>query len=75
MFDDGHSASMAAEAQGSASPAEKAPGPPKEAWESTNTVFTNDKAGMLGYDKDRVKKVIYEMSKVGLLKSSCISHK
>ena len=70
LSDDGHSASMAAEAQGIASPAEKkAPRPPKEAWESTNTVFTNDKAGMLGYDKDRVKKIIYEMSKVSMPES------
>lgn len=36
------------------------------AWESTNTVFTNEKAGMKGVDKDKIKKVIYEMSKVGL---------
>ena len=30
------------------------------------TVFTNAKAGMEGVDKEHVKKVVYEMSKVGL---------
>ena len=40
----------------------------QQAWKQTNTVFTNAKAGMDGVDKDRVKKVIYEMSKVN---SSC----
>ncbi len=35
-----------------------------QAWEQTNTVFTNEKAGMKGIDKDKIKKVIYEMSKV-----------
>ncbi len=28
------------------------------------TVFTNAKAGMDGVDKEKVKKVVYEMSKV-----------
>ena len=28
------------------------------------TVFTNDKAGMAAVDRDKVKKVVYEMSKV-----------
>ena len=37
-----------------------------QAWENTNTVFTNEKAGMKGVDKDKIKKVIYEMSKVCL---------
>lgn len=37
----------------------------QQAWKKTNTVFTNDKAGMQGVDKDRIKKIIYEMSKVG----------
>jgi len=27
-------------------------------------VFTNDKAGMAAVDKEKVKKVVYEMSKV-----------
>lgn len=40
--------------------------PTSAAWERTNTVFTNEKAGMKGFDKDKVKKIIYEMSKVGL---------
>ena len=40
------------------------PVPKKAAWEQTNTVFTNEKGGMVGYDKDQVKKIIYEMSKV-----------
>lgn len=39
----------------------------QQAWKKTNTVFTNAKAGMQGVDKDRVKKVIYEMSKVTVL--------
>lgn len=37
------------------------------AWEKTNTVFTNEKAGMEGVDKDKIKKIIYEMSKVPFL--------
>ena len=37
------------------------------AWERTNTVFTNEKAGMKGIDKDKVKRIIYEMSKVNHL--------
>lgn len=28
------------------------------------TVFTNDKAGMAAVDREKVKKVVYEMSKV-----------
>jgi len=28
-------------------------------------VFTNDKAGMAAVDKEKVKKIVYEMSKVG----------
>lgn len=40
------------------------PQPQAQAWENTNTVFTNEKAGMKGVDKDKIKKVIYEMSKV-----------
>lgn len=52
---------------------EKSPGEKKKvsptngaaAWEKTNTVFTNEKAGMKGVDKDKIKKIIYEMSKVG----------
>jgi hypothetical protein len=27
-------------------------------------VFTNEKAGMAGVDKDKIKKIVYEMSKV-----------
>ena len=38
--------------------------PASAAWERTNTLFTNEKAGMKGFDKDKVKKIIYEMSKV-----------
>ena len=37
---------------------------PQHAWQTTNTVFTNEKAGMSGVDKDRVKQIVYEMSKV-----------
>nr|XP_043621769.1 DNA polymerase kappa [Erigeron canadensis] len=32
-------------------------------WESYHTVFTNAKAGMDGVDKEKVQKVVYEMSK------------
>uniref|UniRef100_A0A1J3JRA6 DNA polymerase kappa n=1 Tax=Noccaea caerulescens TaxID=107243 RepID=A0A1J3JRA6_NOCCA len=32
-------------------------------WESYNTVFTNAKAGMEGVDKERVQRIVYEMSK------------
>ena len=34
------------------------------------TTFTNNKAGMAEVDKDKVKRVVYEMSKVGLSHSS-----
>ena len=30
-------------------------------------VFTNDKAGMEAVDREHVKRVVYEMSKVGAL--------
>eukprot|EP00873_Tetraselmis_striata_P034403 jgi/Tetstr1/454667/TSEL_041557.t1 len=33
------------------------------AWASYETVFTNAKAGMDGVDRDKVKQVVYEMSK------------
>ncbi|XP_071697863.1 DNA polymerase kappa isoform X2 [Rutidosis leptorrhynchoides] len=32
-------------------------------WESYHTVFTNAKAGMDGVDKEKVQRVVYEMSK------------
>ncbi|CAH1450463.1 unnamed protein product [Lactuca virosa] len=32
-------------------------------WESYNTVYTNAKAGMEGVDKEKVQRVVYEMSK------------
>jgi DNA polymerase kappa len=32
-------------------------------WESYHTAYTNAKAGMEGVDKEKVQKVIYEMSK------------
>eukprot|EP00250_Pteridium_aquilinum_P015548 c22641_g1_i1 orf=47-2035(+) len=32
-------------------------------WQSYHTVFTNAKAGMDGVDKEKVQKVVYEMSK------------
>ena len=40
----------------------------REAWKDTNTVFTNDKAGMQGCDKEKVKRIVYEMSKVPCLR-------
>ncbi len=33
-------------------------------WSNFETVFTNAKAGMAGVDKERVKRIVYEMSKV-----------
>lgn len=33
-------------------------------WQSYSSVFTNAKAGMGGVDQQKVKQVIYEMSKV-----------
>lgn len=33
-------------------------------WSSFETVFTNAKAGMAGVDKEHVKRIVYEMSKV-----------
>ncbi|KAJ0229871.1 DNA polymerase kappa [Hirschfeldia incana] len=36
---------------------------PSRPWESFNTVFTNAKAGMEGVDKEKVQRVVYEMSK------------
>jgi hypothetical protein len=40
----------------------------QENWQQWHgTVFTNAKAGMTGVDKEFVKKVVYEMSKVQLL--------
>ena len=33
-------------------------------WSNFETVFTNSKAGMSGVDKDKVKRIVYEMSKV-----------
>ncbi|KAH0872366.1 hypothetical protein HID58_069728 [Brassica napus] len=36
---------------------------PSRPWESYNTVFTNAKAGMEGVDKEKVQRVVYEMSK------------
>lgn len=35
----------------------------EQPWQSYHTVFTNAKAGMDGVDKDKVQKVVYEMSK------------
>ena len=33
-------------------------------WSNFETVFTNAKAGMAGVDKEHVKRIVYEMSKV-----------
>lgn len=35
------------------------------------TTFTNNKAGMAEVDKDKVKRVVYEMSKVRHITHSC----
>ncbi|CAM8974197.1 unnamed protein product [Rhodiola kirilowii] len=32
-------------------------------WQSYHTVYTNAKAGMDGVDKEKVQKIVYEMSK------------
>ncbi|TQD98198.1 hypothetical protein C1H46_016152 [Malus baccata] len=32
-------------------------------WQSYNTVYTNAKAGMEGVDRERVQRIVYEMSK------------
>ena len=37
---------------------------PQDKWTNFETVFTNAKAGMSGVDKEHVKRVVYEMSKV-----------
>lgn len=65
------------------SAAKKRPSPPgddaaplpkkRAAWEDTNTIFTNEKGGMNGYDKNQVKKVIYEMSKASSMTQLLIS--
>ena len=33
-------------------------------WSDFETVFTNAKAGMSGVDREHVKRIVYEMSKV-----------
>jgi DNA polymerase kappa len=38
--------------------------PEDTAWKDYQSVFTAAKAGMEGVDKERVKKTVYEMSKV-----------
>lgn len=35
----------------------------QEAWQDYQTVFTNAKAGMQGVDKERIQRIVYEMSK------------
>ncbi|KAH7291826.1 hypothetical protein KP509_29G037100 [Ceratopteris richardii] len=36
---------------------------PNQPWQAYHTVFTNAKAGMDGVDKEKVQRVVYEMSK------------
>jgi hypothetical protein len=43
--------------------AQDAPGAPSSCPQGYATVFTNCKAGMDGVDKEKVKQVVYEMSK------------
>lgn len=38
--------------------------PQDSKWSNFETVFTNAKAGMGGVNKEHVKRVVYEMSKV-----------
>jgi hypothetical protein len=40
-----------------------APQQQHEAWQDYQSVFTAAKAGMEGVDKEKVKKIVYEMSK------------
>lgn len=42
-----------------------------EQWSNFETVFTNAKAGMAGVDKEHVKRIVYEMSKVHTGMPSC----
>lgn len=44
--------------------------PQDSKWSNFETVFTNAKAGMGGVDKEHVKRVVYEMSKVEILRRS-----
>ncbi|KAK4741166.1 hypothetical protein SAY87_024754 [Trapa incisa] len=44
---------------GGSAPSDSGPRP----WQSYNTVYTNAKAGMEGVDKEKVQRVVYEMSK------------
>lgn len=41
------------------------------AWQNYSTVFTAAKAGMGGVDQQKIKQVVYEMSKVRLHTYSC----
>lgn len=40
------------------------PQPSQAAWRKHHTVFTNEKAGMAGVDREHVQKVVFDMSKV-----------
>ena len=40
--------------------------PQESKWSNFETVFTNAKAGMGGVDKEHVKRIVYEMSKVAV---------
>ncbi|XP_059448478.1 DNA polymerase kappa-like isoform X1 [Corylus avellana] len=42
---------------------ESTSGDTPQPWQSYHTVFTNAKAGMDGVDKERVQRIVYEMSK------------
>lgn len=45
------------------------------AWQSYSSVFTAAKAGMQGVDQERVKQIVYEMSKAsGKLAMGCMCH-
>ena len=41
-------------------------------WSNFETVFTNAKAGMSGVNKEHVKRIVYEMSKVRRHNGYCI---
>lgn len=43
-------------------------------WSNFETVFTNAKAGMGGVDKEHVKRIVYEMSKVGVSVHTVVNH-
>ena len=48
--------------------------PQESKWSNFETVFTNAKAGMGGVDKEHVKRIVYEMSKVAVRTNSNVDN-